>query len=120
MKEKNERQQSIREMLGEPTFGEKFSAPLHAISVCIWERKANMPNDKPCYTDEGFEAAVNLFFDVILDRMYDYQERLGLLGPLREKMAVDCGNDVRRIILQYTDVDTRKLAKDVMNGIEKE
>ena len=88
--------------------GKRLSPTLHEIEEVLWEFEANTP-DKPNYTDEGFRAGIKIFMSVMLDKMWELQEKENLDLVDRENMADKLGNDIRNIVKTYTDIDTHKL-----------
>lgn len=66
---------------------------------------------KPEYTMGGFRAAIKIFMSVILDKMWELQNWDSLSQEDREKMATKCGEDLRKFVKTYTDIDTFDLYK---------
>lgn len=97
-----------RKELGEPRFGEKLSPVLSEIENAILDHITNSPGERPHYTEEGFLAAINIFLDVILDKMWLFGDANGWSSEMREAFAEKCGTDLRAFVKRYTGIDTRK------------
>lgn len=90
--------------------GEKLSPILEEIENTILEFEVEF-GYKPEYTVEGFRAATKIFMSVILDKMWELQNWDNLSQFDRENMATKCGEDLRKFIKTYTDIDTFDLYK---------
>jgi len=88
--------------------GEKISPILVEIEETLWEYEA-YSGLKPCYTPEGFRAAIKIFMSALMDCMWDLQEKESIPIEDRGKMATKAGNEVRKIVKTYTNIDTRKM-----------
>jgi hypothetical protein len=64
---------------------------------------------KPNYTNRDFMNAVIIFQTALMDKLYDNQDYDKMDLENREKMAVKCGEDLRKLIHTYTNLDTHKL-----------
>jgi hypothetical protein len=85
--------------------GKKISPVLVEIENALWEFEANA-NLKPQYTDDGFRAALKIFMSAFLDKIFDLQNDEGTELIDRCNMAQKAGEDVRKIIKIYTNIDT--------------
>ena len=90
--------------------GEKLSPILEEIEDTILEFEVEF-GYKPEYTIEGFRAATKIFMSVVLDKMWELQNWDNLTLLDRENMATKCGEDLRKFIKTYTDIDTFDLYK---------
>jgi hypothetical protein len=88
--------------------GKKLSPVLEEIEEILWELEFKDGNP-PEYTIEGFRSATKIMFSCLMDKMWVYQEKLGLSQKEKEEMAVTAGNELRALIKKYTDIDTHKL-----------
>ena len=93
-------------------FGEELSPILSEIESAIWEYEY-YDGSKPNYTEEGFRAAAKIFMSVLMDKMYELQESETI--PLSDKMnmAHKAGEDQRKLVKTYTNLDTHELYKKV-------
>lgn len=90
--------------------GEKLSPILEEISETIIE--FNVYNgSKPNYTEDAFRAATNIFMSVLMDKMWEFQEKEGMPMDIRGEMSESAGNSLKNLIKKYTDIDTHKMFK---------
>lgn len=108
-----------RKQLGEPFFGEKLSPVLSEIEDAILDHLTDFPGERPRYTMEGFNAAVNIFVDVILDKMWLFGDANGWTQEMRRAFATQCGNDIRGLVKRYTGIDTHKAVENVYAGAKE-
>ena len=90
--------------------GEKLSPLLEEIEDTLLEFEVRV-GEKPNYTREGFRAAIKIFMSVVLDKMWELQNWDGMPQSDRENMATVCGNELRKFVKTYTDIDTFDLYK---------
>jgi len=90
--------------------GKQISPMLSEIEDTLWEFEANV-GEYPEYPDDGFRAGIKIFMSVMMDRMYQLQssEKLDELDSLN--MAQKLGEEVRKLVKVYTDIDTFDLYK---------
>ena len=88
--------------------GQKISPILDEIEKTLWEFEANR-GAKPNYTDKGFRAGVKIFMSVIMDKIWELQNKENIPMEDRLKMVDKCGKDVRRLVKTYTNIDTHKI-----------
>ena len=88
--------------------GKKLSPVLQEIESKLWEFECLSP-DKPDYTPEGFRAATKIFMSVLMDKMWDLQEKEDISFEDRIKMAEAAGNRLNEFIKSFTDIDTFKI-----------
>lgn len=88
--------------------GEKLSPILSEIEETLWEFEANV-KIPPKYSEDGFRAGVKIFMSVLLDKMWELQEKEGIPMDIRGAMSQKLGETVRNVVKTYTDIDTHKL-----------
>lgn len=88
--------------------GKQLSPILAEIETALWEFEANS-GQKTEYTIEGFRAATKIFMSALMDKMWELQENENLAMEDKIKMAESAGNEVRRIVKIFTNIDTREL-----------
>lgn len=84
---------------------------LEYIANDLLEQNANATDDenKPNYSNRDFMNTIIIFQTALMDKMYDCQTYDGLELEDRTKMAVKCGEDLRKLIHTYTGLDTHNL-----------
>ena len=91
--------------------GKKISPILEEIEQTLWEFEAN--NDiRPEYTEEGFRASIKIFMSALLDKMWELQQNEAMDIETRGNMAFKAGDDMRKLIKTYTDIDCHELYKN--------
>lgn len=100
-----------REQLYDPTFGEKLSPVLKEIEDAIWEQEINFEGEPPHYTNDGFRAAVKIFMSAMTDKLWANDTLLGCPIEYMGRHAEALGNDIRRLVKEYTNIDTHNLYK---------
>lgn len=85
--------------------GEKLSTILEEIEATLWEYEV-YSGKKPCYSFEGFRAAVKIFMSALLDKMYEKQQAEGMSQTEMEEAAIKTGNDIRELVKSATGLDT--------------
>ena len=65
--------------------------------------------EKPNFTNRDFLNAVIIFQTALMDKLFDNQnyDKMGIEN--RMKMAEACGNDLRKFIHTYTNLDTHNI-----------
>lgn len=94
--------------------GKRISPILEEIESTLWEFEIRNGN-KTEYTNEGFRAAVKIFMSAIMDKIWELQSEEEMSMVDRIKMVEKCGEDVRKIVKIYTDIDTHDLYKEKAN-----
>lgn len=87
------------------TIGQKLSPILEEIEITLLEFEANR-GIKPEFTFEGFRAALKIFMAVMMDKIYELQDSEKMSNTDRLSMAQKCGEDIRKLIKTYTNLDT--------------
>ena len=90
--------------------GKKLSPILEEIEQTIWEFEAN-GGFKPEYTPEGFRAAIKIFMSALMDKIWELQQDETMDMEVRENMAYKAGEDLRKFIKTYTNIDCHELYK---------
>lgn len=90
--------------------GEKLSPILCEIESALWEFE-ELKGEKPNFTHEAFIATTKIFMSVIMDKMWELQEKDRIDMIDREKMSSKMGEDMRNIIKTYTNLDTHEFYK---------
>lgn len=85
--------------------GEKLSPILEEISITLLENYET----KPQFTMEGFKAGLFIFSSVVLDKLFDFQEKENIPLDIREDMAVKCGSEIRELVKKYCNIDPHEL-----------
>lgn len=88
--------------------GKNLSPILAEIEQTLWEHEATFAT-KPNYTIEGFRGGIKIFMSVLLDKMWELQVNENMDNATREDMAVKLGNEVRKMVKTYTNIDTHDL-----------
>jgi len=65
--------------------------------------------NKPNYTNREFLNTLIIFQTALMDKMWDNQEFDNMTFENREKMAHKCGDDLRKLIHTYTNLDTYEI-----------
>lgn len=87
--------------------GKELSPVLEEIEDTLLEFAADYPH-KTSYTFEGFRAAAYIFMSAMMDKMYDYQDTKNMTLTDRENQATEVGTQLRKLILDYTGIDSFK------------
>lgn len=90
--------------------GKEISPILTEVEQTLWFYESKI-GDKPCYTEDGFRAACKIFISAVMDKMWELQERDELDIETRTEMSASCGEEFKRLIKVYTDIDTGKFYK---------
>ena len=90
--------------------GKQISPILEEIEGTLLEFEANR-GIKPEFTIEGVRAGVKIFMSVMMDKMWELQEKESMDMGVREKMAENLGKEVRALVKTYVDLDTHELYK---------
>lgn len=91
--------------------GKKLSEVLYSIETALIEFEANVAKP-PQYTDDGFRAAAKIFISAMLDKMWKLQEAEGMDINDRGEMAAKLGEEIRKLVRVYTNIDTHNLYKN--------
>jgi hypothetical protein len=92
------------------TLGEQLSPILSEIQDTLLDHDIEM-RGQPKFTKEGFTAGIYIFQSVLLDKMWDMQEQEGMDLVHRMEMAEYAGTQIKKLVLEMTNIDTFKLYK---------
>lgn len=92
-------------------FGKKMSNVLESIEIALLERNSNPEVIKPNYTNEGFRAALYIFMDVLIDKMYslNQKEKHDLVDS--SAMAESAGKELAKFVHTWTGIKSENLYK---------
>ena len=90
--------------------GEQLNPILLEIEDAILEFDIEI-GTKPNYSLDGFRAATKIFMSALMDKLWELQDAEKIPQEDRENMATKCGEDLRKFIKTYTDIDTFDLYK---------
>ena len=89
-------------------FGELMSPVLLDIESAIHEFTIGKYG-KPHYSAAALRSAAVIFTSVLMDKIWELQDREDMSLDIRKKMAQKCGEDIRKLVKVYTDIDTHEL-----------
>lgn len=92
------------------TIGQKISPILIEVENTLWEFE-EYKGTKPDFTIEGLRAAAKIMMAVLMDKMYELQDKENMPQEQREEMASAAGSEFRKLIKTYTGIDTHNLYK---------
>lgn len=92
------------------SIGERLSRVLTSVEGSLWEHEINL-SEPVDLTNDGFRAAIKIFSTAIMDKVWELQEREGIDLEDRLAMSEKCGQEIRRIVKTFTDIDTQQLYK---------
>ena len=90
--------------------GKKISPILNEIEHTLWEFET-YSDEKTEYSIEGFRSGCKIFMSVLMDKMWELQEKENIPMEDRKKMVHSAGSEVRELIKKYCDIDTFELYK---------
>ena len=88
--------------------GQNISPILEEIENAIWAFEEN-DGQKPEYTKEGFRAAIKIFMSILMDKIWELQQDEKIDMDDRVYVVQKAGEDVRKLVKTYTDIDCHKL-----------
>jgi hypothetical protein len=88
--------------------GKRISPILEEIETTLLEFESN-GGLKPDYGIGGFRAAIKIFVSVLMDKMWELQQDESITIEDRINMAQKAGEDVRKLVKTYTNIDCHKL-----------
>ncbi len=91
--------------------GEKLNPVLCELEETLWILEGN--GTKPNYSNEAFRAATKIFMSCLMDKMYDLQLEENIDEENKIKMVQKAGEDLRKFIKTYTNLDTHDFYKDL-------
>lgn len=87
----------------------KLAIELIATDMLNQNAKAVGDENKPNYSNRDFMNCVIIFQNALMDKMYDNQDYDKMSLEDRINMSVKCGEDLRKLIFTYTNLDTHKV-----------
>ena len=90
--------------------GKTISPILVDIETALWEFELNS-GIKPEYTTDGFRAGIKIFMSVLMDKIWELQQDEKITMEDRINMVQKAGEDVRKLVKTYTDIDCHELYK---------
>ena len=91
--------------------GEQLNPLLEEIEDIILDFEYES-GEKPDYSLSAFRAATKIFMSALMDKMWDLQVQENISQEDRENMATKAGEELRRLVKTYTNIDTFDLYKE--------
>lgn len=88
--------------------GKKISPILVEIEETLLEFELHR-GIKPNYTMDGFRASIKIFMSAVMDKMWELQSNENLTIDDKCAMAQKLGEELRKLIKIYTNIDTFEL-----------
>lgn len=88
------------------TLGQKLTPILIEVEDTIWEHQADSPNERLDFDDGALRAASKIFMTALFDEMWKLQEVERMPIDDRYKMATHAGEQLRKLILEMTNIDS--------------
>lgn len=85
--------------------GQKLSPILEEIEAAIIEFDCYQ-NTKPNYSDTAIRASSKIFLSVLIDKMWELQEKEKIPQNERVAMAGKCGAELRKLIKTFCNIDS--------------
>lgn len=93
------------------SFGKMMSPILLDVELAIADYTTQI-GTKPNYDKHALRSATNIFISVLMDRVWELQEKEEMDIDTRNKMAVSCGEEVKRLVKVYTDINMDSFSID--------
>ena len=87
----------------------KLAIELIATDILNQNSEAVGNENKPNYSNRDFMNCVIIFQNALMDKMYDNQDYDKMSLEDRMNMTFKCGEDLRKLIFTYTNLDTHKI-----------
>jgi hypothetical protein len=87
----------------------KLAIELIATDILNQNSEAVGNENKPNYSNRDFMNCVIIFQNALMDKMYDNQDYDKMSLEYRINMTFKCGEDLRKLIFTYTNLDTHKV-----------
>jgi hypothetical protein len=84
----------------------KLAIELIATDILNQNSEAVGNENKPNYSNRDFMNCVIIFQNALMDKMYDNQDYDKMSLEDRMNMTIKCGEDLRKLIFTYTNLDT--------------
>jgi hypothetical protein len=95
--------------------GKKLSPILEEIEAAIIEFDF-YKNTKPNYSDTSIRAAAKIFLSVLMDKMWELQEKENMPQNERLAMAEKCRQQIRQLIKTFCNVDSFEFYNETIVG----
>lgn len=92
------------------TFGENLSKVLEKIENTLWSFEVEI-GTPPNFTNDGLRAATKIFASCLIDKIWNLQEDENMSMEDRSAMVEKAGNDLKKLVKIYTNIDTTDLYK---------
>jgi hypothetical protein len=87
----------------------KLAIELIATDILNQNSEAVGNENKPNYSNRDFMNCVIIFQNALMDKMYDNQDYDKMSLEDRINMTFKCGQNLRKLIFTYTNLDTHKV-----------
>jgi hypothetical protein len=87
----------------------KLAIELIATDILNQNSEAVGNENKPNYSNRDFMNCVIIFQNALMDKLYDNQDYDKMILEDRMNMTIKCGEDLRKLIFTYTNLDTHKV-----------
>jgi hypothetical protein len=87
----------------------KLAIELIATDILNQNSEAVGNENKPNYSNRDFMNCVIIFQNALMDKIYDNQDYDKMSLQDRMNMTIKCGQDLRKLIFTYTNLDTHKV-----------
>lgn len=101
----------------EKTPGQRLSEIYEEIEDRILSKPEGVRSD---LTLAGFMAAAHIMLDALMDKMWELQEKENIPFEQRLKMAEHFGEQLHKLILEATGIDTKKYFTEILAQLENE
>jgi len=91
--------------------GIQISPILQKIEMALLKHQIEA-QDILTFTDDGFRAAIKIFIDAALAKMWVMQENENLSMEDKCNMTQKFGEELRKLIKVYTNIETHELYKN--------
>lgn len=89
-------------------FAQKITPVLLELETAMLENHSRYMNN-PDYPQEAMRAATFIFMEVLMDHMWKLMRSEQLSMKERETLAEEAGNEIHKLVLKYTEINTHKL-----------
>lgn len=95
-------------MFDRETFGLGISSVLEELEFALLEYEA-FAQEPVGFSDDAFRSIIRLFAASLLERSWNLQEKENMDHADRLAMAVKCGQEIRRIVKVFANIDSYQL-----------
>ena len=93
------------------TLGEKINPILEELHGALWEFEANCPGVQVGFNELSLIYSSKIFASTLIEEMWKMQEKEGMAFEERVKMAEHAGDQIYKLCLHMTNIDTKKAYK---------